>query len=189
MKAWMIVCLLVIASNAAAAQKTPRGRNHPNRTVRVRRDPLSIRMLNPCALSYGYKSTDPKDPTAAFWASVLAGIPAALGDKDSRGNMVMKFSRWSDGIEACRRFQLGPHYGSLIVERAIKKWDGGPTWKGYAAYVHRRTGLNMQTKLRELAVPAHRKLIQAQSEWEAGRVQRGIMGDAELSTPPPPRNR
>lgn len=184
---WRLMLLATIigavsGANLANAKKKPA---QPPAT-KPKREPLTIRMLNPCALSYRYKTTDQKDPTSAFWDSVLSGIPAAAGDKDSRGNVVMKFAKWSDGLEACRRFQRGPYYGKLSINDAIRRWDGGPTWSDYAAYVKRRTGLDMKKRLIDLAREQHNKVIQAQAEWESGRVQPKQIQMVAL-TPPPPR--
>ncbi|MDP3793438.1 MAG: hypothetical protein Q8R07_01665 [Candidatus Uhrbacteria bacterium] len=166
MKAWTLLCLFFVTAPIAEARRRP--------------EPLLIRMLNPCALSHGYWSSSSKNPMSAFWVSVLKGIPAVIGDRDARGNTLIKFNRWSDGVEACRRFYLGSHYADLPITDAIRRWDGGATWQKYAAYVSKRTGLRMETKIRLLTVKDHRKLIEAQAEWEAGRVKRGRMRNAEL---------
>lgn len=134
------------------------------------RVPLTIRMKNPCALSWGYKESGSRSPTEVFWLAQEHRIPVSMGDHDSRGNIVMKFSSDADGERICKLFLQGELYAALTVRAAIRKWDGGSTWVGYANYVVRRSGIKPSRRMASLSSTELDRFYEAQREWESGRT-------------------
>ena len=89
----LLACLFLASVPAEAKRRSHRSHRRSvveKKNKPARRRPLTERMNNPCALSWGYKSSGEQDPTSAFWMIQNAQIPVSKGDKDSRGNVVMK---------------------------------------------------------------------------------------------------
>jgi hypothetical protein len=168
-KTWLSLLTLLLALLLSETAEGKRRR----RTARPKRVPLTVRMNNPCAISWSYGN--PERPTGFFWALQNARIPVAKGSKDSRGNFVMFFRTVADGEHACRLLLQSEFYCDLTVERAIRKWDGGRTWVDYARYVVRRAHLAWNRRMRSLTAPELTRFRQAQTEWESGRTKPGTL--------------